>query len=81
MRAEWKSIENHVPPIGQPLMVKIFDHCNQKLKFLYPVYYLERPWERGFGFYYGDFENRLLTEYSEVKAWDFRPDGLEGDFE
>lgn len=81
MKAEWKSIKQHLPPIGQPLMVNIFDHCNGVNKILYPVYYLERPWERGFGFYYGDFENRLLQEYSEVKAWDFRPDVSEGDFE
>lgn len=66
---EWTPIEKGLPPIGTKLIVTIYDKIFFKRKLVYPVYYIEKPFENGYGFCVGNLDDFLNPEYSEVEAW------------
>lgn len=68
----WKKNEEEVPPIGRCLEVLV--KADGEIYHEYPVYYLEKPHEKGYAFYKSDgelldLEKDILTEGGEVKAW------------
>lgn len=70
---EWTPIEQGLPPMGVALFVTIYDKLNFTSKVLYPVYYIDTPYNMGFGFAFEQFENKLNPDYNEVKAWMIPP--------
>jgi hypothetical protein len=67
---KWIPITSGLPPIGEVLIVTIFDSFRQRNELRYPVYYRKSYYSDGYGFYqYGVEENILLPEFSEVLAW------------
>ena len=66
----WTSIKDGLPPVGIPLIVTIYDSFKGKRELRYPVYYQKGFFSNNYGFYlYGNEDNLLLPEYSEVLAW------------
>lgn len=78
---EWRTIKKDgTPPVGACLIVTIKNHgYGGRRELRYPVYYLERTYEPGYGFYFGDLSNTFLPEYSEVVAWMPMPRQYEGE--
>lgn len=78
---DWRTIKKDgPPPVGSRLIVTIKNHgYGGRRELRYPVYYLERTYEPGHGFYFGDLNNMLLPEYSEVIAWMPFPTQYEGE--
>ncbi len=75
---DWTPIGEGLPPIGYPLIVTIYDTCHSRRELRYPVYYRQRMYEDGWGFY--DYnENYLMPEFSEVLAWMKLPNVYEGE--
>ena len=66
---KWKPIRDSKPPIGECIIVTVKDHIRNQLELRYPVYYMEKTYERGYAFYFGDTSNPLLPDISEVIAW------------
>lgn len=66
----WTSIKDSLPPVGEPLIVTIYDSIRNRRELRYPVFYRKSCYHDGYGFYeYGLEDNMLLPEYSEVLAW------------
>lgn len=79
---EWKSIKEQKPPIGEALIVTVYDGCRNRRELRYPVTYRKSYYNNGFGFYqYGVEENYLMPEYSEVLAWMRIPSTYEGEID
>lgn len=70
---KWISIKENLPPLGVPLFATIYDKVYFKSKVLFPVYYIKKPYEEGYGFAFEQFDNILDIRYSEVKAWALKP--------
>ena len=78
---EWKSIkEDGLPPIGNTLILTVFDHCRGRKELRYPVYYLQNPYGYGYGFYLSGCEP-LLPDISEVLAWMPMPSVWDGEID
>lgn len=68
----WIALSWRKPPIGMCLEVTVKEHyMEQRTAIRYPVYYLQRPDMSGYSFYWGDFQNALLPDVSEVIAWKY----------
>lgn len=76
---EWTPIEEKLPPLGVPLFVTIHDKLYFKPKVLFPVYYIKKPHEQGYGFAFERFDNIFDIQYNEVKAWATKPEPYEYD--
>lgn len=76
--AEWNSLkEKGLPPIGRPLIVTIKNNLQSKPNELrYPVYYEKDNMKDNYrwSWRYGDFAYELLSEVSEVIAWQLLPE-------
>lgn len=66
---KWIPITEKLPPIGACVIVTVKDHYRHQLELRYPVWYMEKLYERGYAFYFGDMNNILLPDISEVIAW------------
>lgn len=66
---KWLPITNGLPPVGSCLIVTVKDHYNKQLELRYPVWYMEKPYGRGYAFYFGEIGNILMPDISEVIAW------------
>lgn len=65
----WTSIKDSLPPVGEPLIVTIYDSIINRRELRYPVFYRKSCYRDGYGFYeHGLEDNMLLPEYSEVLA-------------
>lgn len=77
-KREWIRISDDKPPCGKCLEVITRDNTmGGKIEHKYPVWYLERPYEKGYSFFFGDTNNPLLPDYSEVLAWRYMHDDYE----
>lgn len=69
----WTSIKDSLPPVGEPLIVTIYNSIKNRRELKYPVFYRRSCYYNGYDFYeYGLKDNVpfvLLPEYSEVRAW------------
>ena len=65
----WIPMSEKLPPVGSCVIVTVKDHCRNQLELRYPVWYMEKTYERGFAFYFGEIGNILLPDVSEVIAW------------
>jgi len=65
----WIPISEKLPPVGSCVIVTVKDHCRNQLELRYPVWYMEKTYEQGFAFYFGEIGNILLPDVSEVIAW------------
>lgn len=75
--SEWNEIvEKGLPPIGQPLIVTIKDNLQGMPNQLrYPVYYVKDTQKEGYcwKWIYGDMIYDLISDVSEVIAWQLLP--------
>lgn len=76
---KWIPITEKLPPIGACIIVTVKDHYRHQLELRYPVWYMKKPYERGYAFYFGDMNNILLPDISEVIAWMPIPNPYEAD--
>ena len=73
---EVHKIEDGLPPLGFPLIVRIQQDWEPKAKVLSPVYYLKSHYDGSFGFYHhgiGDEDYRIGPKSVEVTHWMFYP--------
>lgn len=76
---KWTPINNNKPPLGTALIVTVKNRlCGGKRELRYPVTYMEKYYENGYGFYMNGTEI-LLPDYSEVIAWKPLPEPWEGE--
>lgn len=78
---KWIPISEKLPPLGICVMCTVKDHYNGQLELRYPVYYLQKTYESGYAFYFGDTNNPLLPNVSEVVAWMPLPEPYEAETE
>lgn len=64
---EWTPISEKLPPLGACIICTVKDHFRNQRELRYPVYYLEKTFEKGYAFYFGG--DILLPDISEVIAW------------
>jgi DNA-directed RNA polymerase subunit RPC12/RpoP len=76
--SEWKDIKEGPPPVGKVLIVTVYDHCRRRDELRYPVYYQQKTYEDGYGFYTFGCEY-LVPEVSEVIAWMPMPNVWDGE--
>lgn len=71
MSKEWRKVtDSGMPPMGVCLEVMSVNRMDgNRIEHKYPVYYLEMPYEKDRAFYFGNLDNPLLKNYSEVIAW------------
>ncbi len=79
---QWIPISEGLPPVGNCIIVTVKDHYRKQLELRYPVWYMEKNYERGFAFYFGEIGNMLMPGISEVIAWmpmptPYEPDDLD----
>lgn len=75
---EWIRLSEDMPPCGKCLEVITRDNTiGGRITHLYPVWYLERPYEKKYSFFIGGVDNPLLKSHSEVLAWRFMHDNYE----
>lgn len=66
---KWIPINEKMPRLGECIIVTVKEHYRKQLELRYPVYYLNKTYSEGYAFYFGDTNNILLPEVSEVIAW------------
>ncbi|MBV4450691.1 DUF551 domain-containing protein [Clostridium tyrobutyricum] len=66
---EWIQISEKLPPVGTCIIATVKDHSRNQLELRYPVWYMEKCYEQGYAFYFGEIGNILLPDISEVIAW------------
>lgn len=76
---KWIPIGEKHPPLGTCIMCTVKEHYRNQLELRYPVYYLQKVYEDGYAFYFGDTTNPLLPDVSEVIAWMPMPKPYEPD--
>lgn len=65
----WTPISEKLPPMGTCIIVTVKDHFKNQLELRYPVWYMEKVYEQGHAFYFGEIGNILLPDISEIIAW------------
>lgn len=71
---EWIPVSERLPALGTWSIVTIKDHLrNGRRALRYPVIYMEKMYDTGYGFYENGTDI-LLPEYSETIAWQPLPD-------
>lgn len=65
----WIPISEKLPPVGSCVIVTVKEHYRKQLELRYPVWYMEKTYERGYAFYFGEIGNILIPDISEVIAW------------
>lgn len=65
----WIPISDKLPPVGSCIIVTVKDHIRNQLELRYPVWYIEKIYDRGYAFYFGEIGNILMPDISEVIAW------------
>ena len=76
--AEWIPIDDRLPTLGTWNIVTIKNHLKGGRRELrYPVIYMEKMYDVGYGFYKNGVDI-LLPEYSEIVAWQPLPEPWEG---
>lgn len=65
----WIPVREKLPPLGACIICTVRDHYRNQFELRYPVYYLQKTYENGYAFYFGDTNNPLLPDISEVIAW------------
>lgn len=75
----WIPIGEGLPPMGACVIVTVKDHIRNQLEIRYPVWYMEKTYERGYAFYFGEIGNILMPDISEVIAWMPIPKPYEGE--
>lgn len=68
-RNRWIPIDEKLPPLGACVICTVREHFRNQFELRYPVYYLQKTYENGYAFYFGDTSNPLLPDISEVVAW------------
>lgn len=76
---KWTPITEGLPPLGTKVIVTVKDHIRNQLELRYPVWYMEKAYERGYAFYFGEIGNILMPDISEVIAWMPIPKPYEGE--
>ena len=66
---KWIPISDKLPPVGKCIIVTVKDHIRKQLELRYPVWYMHKTYENGYGFYFGEIGNILMPDISEVIAW------------
>ena len=75
-KIEWRKLYDGLPPVGQLLVVKIFDKSRNTLEFRQPVIYRKSIFDNNYGFYmFGIGENSKL-ENGSVLEWSLMPTDL-----
>lgn len=82
MNNGWIPVSEKLPPLGECIIVTVKEHYRKQLELRYPVYYLNKTYSPGYAFYFGDTNNILLPDVSEVIAWmpipkPYEPDDLD----
>lgn len=75
---EYQHINDGLPPVGTPLIVKTFSQIDQKEEIKYPVYYVKEPYSNKYAWYFFPACEgicKLLPEYSLVMGWATLVDG------
>ena len=75
---KWIPIDEKLPPLGACVICTVREHFRNQFELRYPVYYLQKTYENGYAFYFGDTSNPLLPDISEVVAWMPMPKPYEG---
>ena len=71
---EWIPVSERLPALGTWNIVTIKDHLrNGRRALRYPVIYMEKMYDTGYGFYENGTDI-LLPEYSEIIAWQPLPE-------
>jgi hypothetical protein len=74
---KWIPIKDKLPPVGTCVICTVREHFRNQFELRYPVYYLQKTYENGYAFYFGDTNNPLLPDISEVVAWMLIPNPYE----
>lgn len=71
MSNEWNLMKELEPPIGEPLIVTVYDKGRNQYELRYPVYYCKSLYTDEYSFTMLSHEGicHLLPEYSKVVAW------------
>lgn len=69
IESTWIPISDKLPPVGSCIIVTVKDHIRNQLELRYPVWYMEKSYDRGYAFYFGEIGNILMPDISEVIAW------------
>lgn len=77
---KWIPINEKLPPLGACVICTVREHFRNQFELRYPVYYLQKTYENGYAFYFGDTNNPLLPDISEVVAWMPIPKPYEGGY-
>lgn len=77
----WISVSEKLPPLGACVICTVREHFRNQFELRYPVYYLQKTYENGYAFYFGDTNNPLLPDISEVVAWMPIPMPYEGGYQ
>ena len=76
---EWISIDDRLPTLGTWNIVTIKNHLmGGKKELRYPVTYMEKIYDVGYGFYKNGVDI-LLPEHSEITAWQPLPEPWGGE--
>ena len=76
-KMKWIPLSEKLPPVGSLIIVTVQDHIRNRRELRYPVWYMEKLYEKGYAFYFGEIGNALLPEVSEVVAWMRMPNQYE----
>ena len=74
---KWIPINEKLPPLGVCIICTVREHFRNQFELRYPVYYLQKTYENGYAFYFGD--SILMPDISEVVAWMPIPKPYEGE--
>ena len=76
----WMPLGKGVPPVGNALIVTIWDSIRNRRELRYPVMYRKSWTSDTYGFYVlGDENEWLNPEYDRVLAWTLFPEIWEGE--
>lgn len=66
---KWIPISKGLPSVGSCIIVTVKEHYKKQLELRYPVWYMEKIYDQGYAFYFGEIGNILMPDISEVIAW------------
>lgn len=51
---KWIPISERLPSVGSCIIVTVKEHYRKQLELRYPVWYMEKIYDRGYAFYFGE---------------------------
>lgn len=75
---KWNNMKDGLPPVGEALIVTIYDSIRNRRELRYPVTYRKCFYSDDYAFFqYGHDDGILLPEFSQVLAWAVIPKPFE----